>query len=662
MSVQIDPLQVKIQTHILQATFMKNMAFLKQNMPDIYEYYQNYNPRKVQLTFDNNGAVNLIANNTFVYQDDPKEASHKQVDAFLKKPPCFDFEIDTLHDKKLQYQHEKVIHDIYAKRRETVKNYSPYVLKEGGQVNFIAFMGSGMGYHIDKLCSEYSIRSMFIFEPEPDVFYATLHCVDITNWFEHCDHLKGELTFKIGGVEEEFLNDINLYFKREGSFNLPQMYLYRHYMSDKTTDAFKMINELAYRYKSGWGFCEDEIIGISHTLSNISENNAATLLAKAKLDKKDLPVFIIGNGPSLDENLAYIKDNQENVVIISSGTSLKPLLNYGIIPDLHVEQERPKSIYKWVKKIGYEETLKEIPLLCLNTVYPGILSLFKQAYVMLKSGDAGTSFIQEYISNDYLELFFCNPTVTNASTAGAIAMGFSELYLFGLDYGFKSEDEHHSKGSIYFEDIEHFKMKSDFKVPGNFGGEIHSLRVFDFSRGVLELLLEKNPTVKCINASDGAFIQSATPCRTENIPLFKQIKNKKAVVDNCLKNSFDDSYNISHNLSKEFGLALSKFKSYITLLCDSLNEVKTKSDLTTAFSLQYRFVNDTETERDKKLFHRFFSGSLNYLQASIMSNVSRYSDEVAQQSYIQFCIAEMQQHLLFLLDDLSENFDKDARA
>lgn len=659
MSDQLAALQIKIQTQMLQATFFKNMAFLKESMPAIYEYYASYSPQRAELAIDANGFVNLKSNGQFVYSDDPKKLSFQQVTTFFKNPPCFDFEIQIRTDTDYKYQHEKVLNDIYIKKRSDLINERPYKLKAGDQINFIILMGSGLGYHVEELLSKCPARSMFIYEPEPDVFFATLHTVDITAWSECCKKLGGELTFKVGGNETEFVNEISHYFDREGYFNFPQMYLYRHYNSDKTNDAFKLINKLAYRYKSGWGFCEDEIIGISHTLANISENNAKVLLEKAKLQKKSVPVFIIGNGPSLDKDLAYIKANQENVIIISSGTSLKPLLNYGIIPDIHVEQERPKSIYQSVKLIGYEDTLKQIPLLCLNTVYPGILSLFKRPYVMLKAGDAGTSFIQEYVSNKYLELFYCNPTVTNSSTSGAIAMGFENLYLFGLDYGFKSEKNHHAKGSIY-QNLD--KITGDFSVRGNFGGEVYTTRVFDSSRGVLEQLLEQNPNVKCVNLSDGALIRLTKAQYSQNLPKFKIIKDKKLIVERYLNNSFNNSYSIEHDLHNDFRQALPDFSKYIDYLVNSLQGIACKNQLTDIFAMQFKFVNQHDENRNKKLFMRFFGGTLNFLQACIMSNVAQYSDPKAQFNYIQFCIKEMQEHLIFLLDDLREHYNKSARA
>ncbi|WP_354624017.1 hypothetical protein [Psychromonas sp. MME2] len=72
MSSQLYSLMVKIQTQLLRATFLKNMAVLKTQMPTIYQYYQNYTPTKVQLGLDSHGHVNLISNGEYVYQEDPE--------------------------------------------------------------------------------------------------------------------------------------------------------------------------------------------------------------------------------------------------------------------------------------------------------------------------------------------------------------------------------------------------------------------------------------------------------------------------------------------------------------------------------------------------------------------------------------------------------------
>lgn len=664
MKNPVDPLMVKIQTQLLRANFMKNMATLKEWMPAIYEYYCNYTPNNIQIALDESGHVNLIANNEFVYKDDPKLSSQAQVDEFLAKPPHFNFDIPVSSTDKYDYEHEKVINELFEKRRAELGSNVSRKLSENEQINFLAIMGSGLGYHLENLFERFSIRSAFIYEPEPDCFFATLHCIDISVLLEHCRKLGGDLTFKIGGSEDEFVNEISASLKSQGYFNVAKMYLYRHYFSNKTKDAFELINELAYRYRSGWGFCEDEIIGISHTLTNISEHKYPTILRSAKFTNKEQPVFVIGNGPSLDNSFTYLNEHQNSAVIISCGTALKPLLDKGIIPDIHIEQERPAMIYDWIKKVGHEKTLKEIDLICLNTVYPEILDCFKQAHIILKPGDAGTAFIQNMISDKYAEIYYSNPTVTNAGTTAAIALGFKNLYLFGLDYGFKDEQHHHSKSSLWYKDNEGLKeanIKSHFNVPGNFGGEVATTRVFDRSRGVLELLLQENPDVICVNSSDGAHIKLTSPCKVGDLPNLKEIKGKNDFICKMLETAFSNDDYKKRDLNKEFKAMMPVFNDYFATLKKPLLEVKTYPELVNAFAAQYAFVN-TIANNSQKLFHRFISGTLNYLQASIMQNVFCYADTTKQEEYIQFCIESMNAHFEWLYHDINENYDQPAKV
>ena len=52
------------------------------------------------------------------------------------------------------------------------------------------------------------------------------------------------------------------------------------------------------------------------------------------------PVFVVGNGPSLDSSLAFLKKNSDDIIIISCGTAIRALLKNNIKPDLHIEMER----------------------------------------------------------------------------------------------------------------------------------------------------------------------------------------------------------------------------------------------------------------------------------------------------------------------------------
>jgi len=661
MTTITNPL-LEIQKKVLVATFAHNMAVLKIEMPNIYQFYKNYTAKNVQLIFDGNGHVNLTANGGLVYQGNPLLESNKQIDKFINDPVTIRYQVE--RGRPFISEHEKVLEDIVKKRELEVDEVTQYTLTQNEQIDFIVIIGSGLGYHLENLFAKFAIRSALIYEPEPDVFYATLHNIDIRALIKSCRQYSGKLTFKIGGNSAALVNEISSMFNSQGYFNIAKMHLYRHYHSDKTDDALQMIHDLAYRYVSGWGFCEDEIVAITHTLDNYSNNKHPTILATAKDKPRQQPVFIIGNGPSLDSSFEYLRKNQNNAIIISCGTALKPLLDNDIVPDIHVEQERPVLMYDWLKKVGHQAQLKKMDLICLNAVYPKILGLFKQAHIMLKPFDLGATFIQEYLSNKYAEIMYCNPTVTNAATSVVTAMGFKNLYLFGVDYGFKSEDHHHSKESLHYKDNEGLvaiKTEAHFKVPGNFGGNVFTSQAFDRSRMSLELLLQSTPDVSCVNTSDGARVQLSTPCRIDDLPDFEMLIDKEYIVSGFLNESFDNQDYQKMDLTKEFESLLPEFTTYINTLVSLTDGVKIRIELVDAFAKQYTFVNDFQHNRSKLVFQRFMQGTLNYMQTYIMSNVHYYTDAEQQESYIQFCVSTMNEHLVWLLDDLFEHYNKAAR-
>lgn len=661
MNAKTNPL-LDIQAKVLQVTYNHNMSVLQKEMPDIYKYYKNYTPKNTQLIFDDNGHVNLINNGELVYQGNPLLESNKQVEKFIKAPLHYNYKLS--RDGQFNFEHEHVLEAIVKQRVLEVGKGEEFNLVNNDQIDFIAIMGSGLGYHLESLFSRFAIRSALVYEPNPDCFYATLHNIDIKKLIEGCRSHGGHLTLKIGGSSEGFVNQIGSIFAQQGYFNIARMCIYRHYLSDKTNDALKMVSDLAHRYVNTWGFGEDEIISLSHTLSNIATYKFPSMLSTAKQKKRNQPVFIIGNGPSLDMSYEYLKQNRSNAVFISCGTALKPLLENGLVPDIHVEMERTAILFKWIDKVGHKDKLKKIDLICLNTVYPEILKLFKQAHLILKPNDLGTVIIKEYISEKYAEIFNCNPTVTNAATASAIAMGFKNLTLFGVDYGFKSDDHHHSKDSAYYTEQKSLNIKKitgTMSVEANFGGSVYTTAIFDHSRSVLELLLQDNPDVNCVNTSDGAKVKRSTSCQIADLPLLDILANRNDFVASFLHKSFDNKGYSHKDIGTEFEIVLSKFEIFIKQIIAYTKNVITRLDLIEAFSHQFKYVANTDNQHAKESFYRFINGTLNYFQTYIMSNVFLYSDKKQQADYIQFCLKKMNAHIEWLYQELCEYYNKPSK-
>jgi hypothetical protein len=99
----------------------------------------------------------------------------------------------------------------------------------------------------------------------------------------------------------------------------------------------------------GWGFFDDSLIALSHSMRNI-ERGVPFFKKNKKISQKhqNVPVFIIGSGPSLDESLPFIKENKERAILISCGSAISALHKHGITPDIEVQIEPKQCMISWL--------------------------------------------------------------------------------------------------------------------------------------------------------------------------------------------------------------------------------------------------------------------------------------------------------------------------
>jgi len=662
---QLSALEIDVKTKLLRATFLNNMAVFNKYMPEISNFFQNYTPTRAKLTFDHNGDINMVSEGSLVYEDKAKESSYKQADLFFDEPKLFSYQIS--NRDRMKYTHEHVLEDIYQLRKQDFKTAKFNLLKHEKHIDLLTMIGVGLGFHIERLFQLSDVRYFYLFEPDPDCFYCAMHCVDFGPMIEHCFSNGGAFTIRIGGNANQYINGLNEVLTNQGFFNVARFFNYRHYRSEMTDKTFQTVYELAYRLSSGWGFFEDEIISIIHTLSNAKEQ-FPYILGKNFFDNKlkDKPVFIVGNGPSLDDSIEFIKENANNVVVLSCGTALKPVLDAGITPDFHIEMERSAELYKWVDAVGHKEKLKQINVIALNTVYTKILKLFKNAYLLAKPKDGGTDFLYQYIDKDrFPPVDGCNPTVSNAAVSAAIYLGFKNLYLFGVDLGFIDEEHHHSKSSIYYQKGSHAErkeMKGDMTVKGNFTEEVFTTQHFDNSRSSIEILLEKNPDVNCYNCSNGAYIQLTKPLQIEEISDLILIDEKERLLTNLLRDSFSYEEFKQLNLNTLFKEKLVDIKRAINVVIEQTSvDVTSRQHLAQLFSSQYKFAKSFQSKKETAIVYRFLSGTLNYFQSNIMTNAYMYKDKEKQLSFINAALGMFHEHLLWLFDTLEQGYDKPSK-
>jgi hypothetical protein len=246
-------------------------------------------------------------------------------------------------------------------------------------------------------------------------------------------------------------------------------------------------------------------------------------------------VFVIGNGPSLDDDLDFIRKNQEKAIIVSSGSALRPLALSGIMPDFQMETENI-DVYPLIAQVAEDHDLSSIALVTSTTVDIQVPPLFDTVLYYFRGS---LSPYPIFCDVDERCLQNPNPTVVNASLAFAQEVGFKKFYFFGTDMGTNmGVDKHHSKHAYQYTKGAILRPQS-FVIPvaANFGGKCLTSDGLYWTRDAAEKAISQHGR-GCIyfNCSNGAKIKGAVPMPSRLVKLPDLPSGKKPVIEQITSN------------------------------------------------------------------------------------------------------------------------------
>lgn len=509
----------------LPLRFSRSIAAFHKYIPHIAEIYESYKPTRPFRFFCNeNGQPNLawVDDNIAVYGDEPYLVCETLVKDFMAKGVLSKVSFSQ-EDNPLGFMHVEYLNKLNAYFDDiSLREDSLEVVPS--EVPSALVFGVGLGYHLGYLYEQCKIGTLFLFEPDLDLFYASLFCFD---WDLLLDYLYQEnlgLHILLGQDEKTIITDFGSAIHSRGAFLIANSFIMWGYQNDTIKSLMEKVKLEYHLLVMGWGFFDDNLIALSHTISNI-EQGVRFLKNNEKIfkEQQDIPVFVIGNGPSLDETLAVIEKNRDCAILIACGSAITALHNVGIRPDIYVATERTKSVYDFLVSMNDPEYLKEIIFLSLDVIHPYCATLFKNSALLFKRSEPGVMLCKTFFPETRLftDLGGVNPMVGNIGVSVPIHLGFKNLYLFGLDNGYKDKSHHHSKFSAYYNSEEGAKALTEIVCgerqlirEGNFGSVVISDAMFDTSRKVIEQVLKIHDDVQCFNCSDGAKITGATPLRS----------------------------------------------------------------------------------------------------------------------------------------------------
>ncbi|WP_462163496.1 6-hydroxymethylpterin diphosphokinase MptE-like protein [Pseudoalteromonas xiamenensis] len=388
-----------IFAEVANLKFEKNLKKFYQYFPEIYNKFLHYQPsEKFQLLVNENGTANLIDYDTGVpiYSEDPVAQSAQQIKDNVETPilGVTDHSSVATLENEANFIHVDLMRAI-GKHYNEAKSALPAYRKVGNSIPSAMVFGIGLGYHLLSIVDATQAGYLNFFEPNEDYFFASLFVADWSELLEKVDKQGSYLYLGIGLTEEEIYEQFYSRTRNISVASISHAWFYQHYPSIQMAKWIEEFKTNYHQFFAGFGFLDDAVMGVAHSLGNFN-NHLPYLYVEDENDEylRDIPVFIIANGPSLDREIDFLKKNLEKAIIFSCNSASTALVKHGIIPDFHIALERTESTYHFLKEQLPEEIRKRVNLLTTNVMNPRVATLFDWTGASIKTGETGSQLIQ----------------------------------------------------------------------------------------------------------------------------------------------------------------------------------------------------------------------------------------------------------------------------
>lgn len=554
-----------------EARRSRNLKFFKEFHPPIYKKFSEFKLKNYRVSFNTKiNQFDLLLNGKSIYGDAPVAYAKEEINDFYKKfsknkrlrtvpPPFSGYILPRMFHKKCT----ELIESSPIKQQD----YKGYIIPDFYPA--IVFHGVGAGYHIEEFLTKNNVINCMVVEPHPELFAASLYIVD---WEKICrpfmDDKNKVIHFIIGPFEDE--NRLIGYVFKFLTTHCPIYPLTTLFINHKGLDIYtrltKQINEDTHAFTSIWGHYDDEIYQLNSCLHNLY--SSYNIIKPNLVELLDLPVIIVGGGPSLNDRIEQIKSFKDKALIVSCGTSIHSLYHFNIKPDIHVELESHLVTVTALEELNDPEWLKGIPIIGPTQLPPRVFQFFDKKAMYFK-GESVTSFL---FGNQDSSVARGTPTCSNAALALFLHWGFKDIYLFGIDMGYKDTAVHHANGSVYYKTKDkelstgaNVVTAATISIDAVGGGKIKTQPLLYTAKRTIETCASVyKKTSKVYNCSDGAELKNTYWLSQNDMQL--EISEDKAL---SLKSIFHNHQFVNNEniIDKE------KIEDRISVLTHNIEEI-----------------------------------------------------------------------------------------
>jgi hypothetical protein len=412
--------------------------------------------------------------------------------------------------------------------------------KEYKEIDKFLFLGSLLGKHFDLIQKKINFKSCFIYEENLEIFRLSLFVSDYATL-----SLSSNIIFSIMDDNNNYSNKINIFLNKTYPYsNYNIKYLKMNYIDDNIYQG--VLTQLHLSNSSNYDYTKilyDTFYSIS---KHINKYNILT--TKNKIDSfslsNNLPVLFVAAGPSLNENIDWIRNNKNSFIIVAIGATYKKLFENGIEPDILTTVD-PK--FDILDKSHFN--LNDVKLL-RNTI---VIASINTPTKILNRFNQDKLFLYEVFENfKNNSIAYSGVSIGEISLSILLDLNVKEIYLIGTDLSLnKKTGNSHFDGYINATDNgkldEKQKIDSSLKtgistirnefllVKGNDNEQVVTNRMFALSINqynyLIDIFRKDNQTIYNL-CKNGAFIEGTIFKEIDSINFNKNIESKSFLMQN----------------------------------------------------------------------------------------------------------------------------------
>ncbi|MBP2033808.1 hypothetical protein J2Z42_002515 [Clostridium algifaecis] len=418
------------------------------------------------------------------------------------------------------------IHSVFDIREEMYQMFK----KVDKNVTTLIIFGLGCGYALNYIKDNFkSIQNILVIEPSLEIFKIFMKNVNVYNevrQYANVTFIVNKNAQSTSGLLFEYIKD---------KVSKPVSIVYNISCRTIFNDYYEHINRTVVDCisKTTINLATNVYFKKQWTYNPIKNLKQKGILIDNLFNKfKGKSAIIVSAGPSLNKNIHLLEYAQNKALIATVGTASKILESSNIKPHFRFamdSQEGEKTIF---------ENLKEDNsiLVYSDRVYHEVAPLFNRKIRMILDLDYITRYI--YIkSNIEFKTVKSGFSIANTALDVLIKLGFKNIIFLGQDMCY-TEDRLYATGSWLKKDkLDVDDGRKYIKTKDIYGNCVYTEEGFIGIKTIFENIIEYNPNINYINATEGGLGINGTKIKT-----FQQVLDEDLIDKYDYDAYFDDLF------------------------------------------------------------------------------------------------------------------------